>query len=70
MNKGDYQMISTFKQYYFVGGMPEVVQNFIEDKDFALVRKIQKRILVAYEQDFSKHAPIDIVPKIQMICYL
>ena len=71
----DYQMITGFKQtyidalryYYFVGGMPEAVQCFSDDKDFNAVRDIQKRILAAYEQDFSKHAPIDIVPKIRML---
>lgn len=59
--------IDALKQYYFVGGMPEAVQSFTEEKDFNEVRKIQKRILDAYEQDFSKHAPIEIVPKIRMI---
>ena len=59
--------ISALKQYYFVGGMPEAVQSFIDDKDFNEVRLIQKRILTAYEQDFSKHAPADIVPKIRMV---
>lgn len=75
LDKQDYQMIAAFrqtyidalKQYYFVGGMPEAVQSFAEDKDFNEVREIQKRILTAYEQDFSKHAPIEIVPKIRMI---
>lgn len=55
------------KQYYFVGGMPEAVQAFAENRDFSEVRGIQKRILEAYEQDFSKHAPNEIVPKIRMI---
>lgn len=59
--------ISALKQYYFVGGMPEAVQSFVDDKDFNEVRSIQKRILTAYEQDFSKHAPADIVPKIRMV---
>ena len=71
----DYEMITSFKQtyidalkhYYFVGGMPEAVQSFAESKDFNEVRAIQKRILAAYEQDFSKHAPNDIVPKIRML---
>ena len=71
----DYEMITSFKQtyidalkhYYFVGGMPEVVQSFAESKDFNEVRAIQKRILAAYEQDFSKHAPNEIVPKIRML---
>lgn len=59
--------IDALKQYYFVGGMPEAVQSFAEEKDFNEVRNIQKRILAAYEQDFSKHAPIEIVPKIRMV---
>lgn len=75
LDEQDYQLITPFKQtyidalkqYYFVGGMPEAVESFIEEKDFIEVRKIQKRILAAYEQDFSKHAPIDIVPKIRMV---
>ena len=75
LEKRDFSMITAFKQtyidllrqYYFVGGMPEAVQSFIDDKDFNEVRNIQKRILAAYEQDFSKHAPIEIVPKIRMV---
>lgn len=75
LKKRDYEMISSFKQiyiealkqYYFVGGMPEAVESFTESKDFTEVREIQKRILEAYEQDFSKHAPNEIVPKIRML---
>lgn len=75
LKKQDYEMIKNFKQtyiealkyYYFVGGMPEAVQCFAENKDFGEVREIQKRILEAYEQDFSKHAPIEIVPRIRML---
>ena len=75
LSKQDYPMITSFKQtyidvlkqYYFVGGMPEAVQSFAENKDFNEVREIQKRILAAYEQDFSKHAPNEIVPKIRML---
>ena len=75
LDQRDYQMVTAFKQtyidalkqYYFVGGMPEAVQSFAEEKDFNEVREIQRRILAAYEQDFSKHAPIEIVPKIRMV---
>lgn len=75
LDKRDFQMITSFKQtyidalkqYYFVGGMPEAVQSFAENKDFNEVREIQKHILVAYEQDFSKHAPNEIVPKLRML---
>lgn len=75
LDKQDFEMITNFKQtyidalkhYYFVGGMPEAVQSFAENKDFNEVREIQKRILLAYEQDFSKHASNKIVPKLRMI---
>ena len=75
LEQQDFSMITPFKQkyidalkqYYFVGGMPEAVESLAEEKDFNEVRNIQKRILAAYEQDFSKHAPIEIVPKIRMV---
>lgn len=35
--------------------------------DFNEVREIQERILAAYEQDFSKHAPIEVAPRIRML---
>lgn len=72
---GDFEMASAFKQdyidllkyYCYVGGMPEVVKTFSENKDFNEVREIQQRILSAYEQDFSKHVPNDVVPRIRML---
>ena len=75
LQKGDFDMASTFKHdyidllkhYYYVGGMPEVVLNFSENKDFNEAREIQQRILSAYEQDFSKHAPNEVVPRIRML---
>lgn len=75
LDSQDYKMITSFKQtyiealkqYYFIGGMPEAVKNFTEERDFYEVREVQKRILEAYEQDFSKHAPLEIVPKIRMV---
>lgn len=75
VRKGDFNLASTFKNdyteflkyYYYVGGMPEVVKNFAENKDFSQVRDIQDAILQAYEYDFSKHAPVDIVPKLRML---
>ena len=75
LDKQGFQMITSFKQtyidalkhYYYVGGMPEAVQIFAENKDFNEVRTVQKRILAAYEQDFSKHAPNEIVPRLRML---
>lgn len=75
LDKQDFSMITSFKQtymdalrqYYFVGGMPEAVRSFVEDQDYQEVRAIQQRILAAYEQDFFKHAPNQIVPRIRMV---
>ncbi len=75
LQKRDYAMATTFKQefsellryYYYVGGMPEVVQAFTDRRDFNEVREIQQRILLSYEQDFSKHAPNDVVPRIRLL---
>jgi len=45
-----------FKYYLYIGGMPEAVQNYINNKDIEQVRRIQKEILGAYERDFSKYS--------------
>ncbi|MCD4670553.1 MAG: ATP-binding protein [Actinomycetia bacterium] len=73
--KQDWELVSDFKdryiellkQYIYTGGMPEVVAAFAERHDFNEVREIQRRILTAYEQDFSKHAPNKAVPRIRML---
>lgn len=59
--------IDLLKQYYYVGGMPEAVATYIETGDFGEVRRIQKNLLTFYDQDFSKHAPTEIVPRMRMI---
>lgn len=75
LHKKDWVLITAFKskyidllkQYYYVGGMPEVVLTFINQKDFKKVREKQLNILSSYEQDFSKHAPNEIVPRIRLV---
>ncbi len=71
----DYKTIKHFndkyelllKQYCYVGGMPAVVKNYIENKDFKIVREIQKETLVSYENDFTKHIPTNTVAKIRLL---
>ena len=71
----DYEMINAYsirytellKKYYYIGGMPEVVQTYIDTEDFYEVREIQKNLLKYYEEDFSKHVPKEIVPRIMMV---
>lgn len=61
------RFIERLRQYYYVGGMPEAVLTFSQTQNFDEIRNVQKRILTAYEQDFSKHAPHQIVPRIRML---
>ncbi|MBQ9338574.1 MAG: ATP-binding protein [Lentisphaeria bacterium] len=71
----DWEMIKTFQSdislwlryYYFIGGMPEAVASFAANKDFGKVRKIQRSLLADYRNDFGKHAPKEIKPRIEMI---
>ena len=57
-----------FLRYYlYIGGMPEVVNTFAQNRNWIKVRQIQQEILFTYENDFSKHAPYEIVPRINMV---
>lgn len=75
LDRRDFELINAFsnkyvdllKKYYYVGGMPEVVQCYIDTDDMMEVREIQKELLTYYEKDFSKHAPKETVPRIQMV---
>lgn len=75
IEKKDIELINVFsnklqnflKQYFYIGGMPEVVNAYAENKDFEQVRQIQEKLLSAYEQDFSKHAPNNVVPRIRQL---
>lgn len=68
----DWNMITMFapkfqellKYYYYVGGMPEAVLSFCQNRDWKEVRAIQKDILGSYQRDMSKHAPSEIIPRI------
>lgn len=55
------------KKYFIIGGMPSAVNAWMETRDFAEVSEVQRKLLLAYENDFSKHAPTGIVPKIHHI---
>ena len=74
INSGDWQVINSLsssyidllRQYYFVGGMPEVVKAFANDEGLLEIRKIQNQILSDYRNDFSKHSGNDIA-KINVI---
>ena len=75
LNSKDFSIIDNFsdkflfwlKNYYFVGGMPAVVDSFRKNKDYEKVRQIQKDILRQYEQDFGKHVDAKNLPRIRMV---
>lgn len=59
--------VNLLREYYFVGGMPEAVFSFCHKGDVGEVREIQNNILLAYDNDISKHAPASEVPKIRAV---
>lgn len=61
------KLIDYLKQYFIIGGMPAAVMKWLETRDYRAVESVQSGILMSYEQDFSKHAPPNLVPKIRYI---
>lgn len=61
------RIVALLKTYYFVGGMPEAVNIYTQTQSLQDVRDIQLQILEAYERDFSKHAPKEIIPRIRQV---
>jgi len=75
LKASDWKLITAFKskyidylrKYYYVGGMPESIAVYSEDRDYKNVRKVQKSILTAYNDDFSKHIPSRTLSKVRMV---
>jgi predicted AAA+ superfamily ATPase len=75
LEKHDWEMVKVFKDkftsclrmYFYIGGMPEAVRKFTENKDFGAAREVQKQILEAYSGDFSKHVPKTHIQKVLQI---
>lgn len=61
------RLISHLRSYYYIGGMPEVVEHFSKNNDWEEARRLQGNILNSYEADFAKHAPKEIVARIKMV---
>ncbi|OGX13563.1 MAG: ATPase [Omnitrophica bacterium RIFOXYB12_FULL_50_7] len=61
------KLMEHLRNYFIVGGMPEVVAKWIETKDIPEVERVQQRILDSYELDFAKHAPVSDIPKLNLI---
>lgn len=75
LDSKDFSIIDNFsdkflfwlKNYYYIGGMPAVVDSFRRNKDYVKTRQIQKDILRQYEQDFGKHVDAKNLPRICMV---
>ncbi|MBR3957610.1 MAG: ATP-binding protein [Kiritimatiellae bacterium] len=75
LETGDWKLVETLKEdfesllrkYLFVGGMPEAVADFAKTGDYTAVRKTQDEILAAYDADFVKHAPPELLHKIRLL---
>ena len=75
LESGDWQTICALKsryvqrmkEYFYVGGMPEVVQAFITGQDWFSARAVQKTLLAVYEQDFSKYASPELCARLNLV---
>ena len=61
------EYIRILREYYFVGGMPEVVKMFVDTNDAIAVREIQNNILYTYQKDISKHVPVSESNRINVV---
>ena len=61
------QLEEIYRDFLIVGGMPEVVQSWIDMKSIDTVEKIQTQIIKSYENDFAKYAPMSYFPKLSAI---
>lgn len=55
------------KSYFVIGGMPAAVQKWLDTHDYFEVEDIQRQLLQAYVDDFSKHAPSKLIDKIRYV---
>lgn len=61
------EYVKALREYYFVGGMPEAVSEFIATNDVLKVREVQNNILFTYQKDISKHVPSSESNRINMV---
>lgn len=61
------KLIEYLKKYLIIGGMPAVVTEWLANKDYNRVNRVQQQLITAYQKDFSKHAPKLMVEKIRYV---
>lgn len=75
LHDGNFSLINSFseryidqlRRYYFIGGMPDAVQTYLDTDDLSKVRIVHNRLLFDYEHDFSKYAPSSLAEKIRLV---
>ena len=55
------------KEYFVVGGMPEIVKSFQQTESLTEARRLQRQILESYDADFAKHAPERILERMRLV---
>lgn len=61
------KFVRRMKEYFYVGGMPEAVQTFLDTQDWFKVREIQNSLLELYKEDFSKHASPELSTRLNLV---
>ncbi len=61
------KLTTLLRQYYYVGGMPKVVADYVKTKNLRQIRTTQEEIIQAYREDVSKHAPKKDITRINMV---
>lgn len=56
-----------YKEYLFVGGMPEAVENYLKNKNTEMVRIVQQTILESYQNDMGKYNKQSEIPKTKIV---
>lgn len=60
-------LVKCLKEYFVVGGMPEIVSAFQRQNDLMEARRLQQGILENYDADFGKHAPERILERMRLV---
>lgn len=61
------KLTAYLKKYFVIGGMPAAVAKWVETNDYYDVDDVQRKLVISYQNDFSKHAPRQTVEKIRYV---
>ncbi len=61
------RLADLLREYFFVGGMPEVVKEWVQNHDILRTEGLQNNILMSYTRDFGNHADSTLAAKIRLV---